>query len=98
MALAKLKGTLSSLVWSRNPVTMHPSVFKALWSYSYWLQGITLWVSVPLSLKVVLSALPYLQLLYRYLVVICRVYLCLYCIPYCAVSPYGNAILSRLYA
>ena len=40
MAPAKLKGTLSSLMQSQNPISMHPSVFKALWSNSYWLRGI----------------------------------------------------------
>ena len=38
--MAPVKGTLSSLTQSQNPVSMHPSVFKALWSISYWLQGI----------------------------------------------------------
>ena len=44
MTPAKLKGILSSLVQSRNPVFMHPSLFKVLWSLCYWL-----WVSYPMG-------------------------------------------------
>ena len=44
MAPAKLKGTSSSLVQSWNPISMHPSLFKALWSIPYWS-----WIGYPMG-------------------------------------------------
>ena len=44
MAPAELKGTSSSLMRSQNPVSMHPSLFKTLWSIPYWP-----WVGYPMG-------------------------------------------------
>ena len=50
LAPAKLKGTSSSFVLSWNPASMHPSLFKALWSLFYWL-----WVSYPVGKHALIS-------------------------------------------
>ena len=86
LAPAKLKGISSSFVLSWNPVSMHPSLFKALCSLFYWL-----WVSYPvgkhaLILKggaihsAILAAAVNVPCSY------CRVYLYLSHVPYYAVS------------
>ena len=99
MAPAKLKGTLSSLVQSWNTVAMHPSLFKALCSISYWS-----WVGHPMDKhtliikggtirSTILAAAVKVSCSY------CTVYLYLYCVPYYAVSLCSNAgLLSRLYS
>ena len=78
---------------------MYPSLFKALCSISYWP-----WVGYLMGRRTLIligdairSAIPVaaVKILCSYY----RVYLCLYHVPYYAVSLFGNAILlSRLYA
>ena len=78
---------------------MYPSPFKALHCSSYWP-----WVGHPMGkhtfiLKGSAICSAILVAAVKVLCGYCRVHLCLYHVPYYAVSLFGNAVpLSRLYA
>ena len=77
---------------------MHPSLFKALCSTSYWL-----WVSYPMGKhSLIFKGSAICSVILVAVKVLCgyyKVYLCLYCVHYYAVSLFSNAVLlSMLYA
>ena len=99
MAPAKLKSTLSPLLWSQEPCNYIASLFKVLYSTSYWLWVIYSMGKCALILKGSAICSTVLAAAVKVLCGYHRVYLYLYHVPYNAVSPCGNAILlSRLYA